>query len=140
MRISDWSSDVCSSDLRQQRLAVSAHDLGAPRNLDVGANGLDPAIAQDDGAAIRILSRRIENGRASDRDEIAARFGEHRLARPAKTGGDRRSRYEHLPKTGHARLLDCLNVTLLCIDAVASHIPTMWFGPRPPCRHQKRLL
>src|SRR3546814_4423388 len=30
MRISDWSSDVCSSDLRTQMLAAISHDLRAP--------------------------------------------------------------------------------------------------------------
>src|SRR3546814_10820456 len=99
-RFSAGSSDVCSSDL--------------------------PAIAHDDGAAIRILAGRIENRRARDRDEVAARFGEHRLARPAKTGGNRRSRHKQLPKTGHARLLDCLNVPCTAL--------TQWQRISPPCR------
>src|SRR3546814_11649789 len=81
----------------------------------------------------------MDNVAASDAVDSGARLGGVRLARPAKTGGERRSRYAHLPRTGHARLHDCLNVTLLGIDAVASHIPTMWFGPRPPCRNKKRL-
>src|SRR3546814_8664186 len=68
-----------------------------------------------------------------------SRFGEYRLARPAKPGGERRSRYDHLPKTGHARLLDCLIVALPCFDAAAVDIPTSLFGPRPPCRNNMRL-
>src|SRR3546814_2018200 len=37
MRISDWSSDVCSSDLLERRIGLAAHDfvsaLGAPQVL-----------------------------------------------------------------------------------------------------------
>src|SRR3546814_5373967 len=69
-----------------------------------------------------------------------SRFGEYRLARPAKPGGERRSRYDHLPKTGHARLLDCLIVALSCFDAAAVDIPTSLFVPRPLCRNNMRLL
>src|SRR3546814_16672696 len=34
------------------------------------------------------------------------------------------------------RLSEC---PLHCIDAVAAHIPTMSFDPRPPCRNKMRL-
>src|SRR3546814_12403358 len=50
LRESAWRSrwrpvGVNVDEARQQRLAISADDLGTPRNLDVGANGLDPAVA-----------------------------------------------------------------------------------------------
>ena len=94
-------------EARQQGLAVGADDLCPLRHLDVGADRLDAAVAHHDGAAIGILAGRIKDRRAGDRDHLAARFGKHRLARPAQTGGNRRCGYEHLPKTSHAHLLDC---------------------------------
>src|SRR3546814_7649112 len=33
----------------------------------------------------------------------------------------------------------CSSDLLHCIDAVAAHIPTMSFDPRPPCRNKMRL-
>src|SRR3546814_5662488 len=56
----------------------------------------------------------------------SARCGEHRLARPAKPGGNRRSRHKQLPKTCHARLLHCLNVPCTAM--------TQWQRISPPCR------
>src|SRR3546814_14056807 len=106
-------------EAREQRLAVGTHYLRALGSLDVSSDRIDPATPHDDGAAIGILARGIEDRRAGDRDQLAARFGEYRLARPAKPGGERRSRYDHLPKTGHARPLDCLIVALPCFDAAA---------------------
>src|SRR3546814_13708537 len=94
-------------EAREQRLAVGTHYLRALGSLDVSSDRIDPATPHDDGAAIGILARGIEDRRAGDRDQLAARFGEYRLARPAKPGGERRSRYAHLPKTAHARPLAC---------------------------------
>ena len=60
----------------------------------LGAPHIEPwAIADDDGAAIGILARRLEDRRAGDRDQVITRFGEHSLARPAKTGGDCRGNH-----------------------------------------------
>src|SRR3546814_490832 len=48
MRISDWSSDVCSSDLARRRLAQAGAQRGARthafRHLDVEAAGIVPFI------------------------------------------------------------------------------------------------
>src|SRR3546814_17361965 len=43
MRISDWSSDVCSSDLR---VAQHAHRLFGPRNLGLAARGVQIDLAE----------------------------------------------------------------------------------------------
>src|SRR3546814_2085976 len=67
MRISDWSSDVCSSDL---------FDLG--RDIgDHAAHLLDPARARGDRIEVvadRLLARQLRN-RAEDRLEEARRAG-----------------------------------------------------------------
>src|SRR3546814_17550883 len=47
MRISDWSSDVCSSDLRTGP-GATAHDL-------VGASGIDPGLAVDRRASVAVV-------------------------------------------------------------------------------------
>src|SRR3546814_11981395 len=50
MRISDWSSDVCSSDLRQQRLGISLHlELGLfnlQRLADIGRHFIKTALTR----------------------------------------------------------------------------------------------
>src|SRR3546814_3772390 len=77
MRISDWSSDVCSSDLAR-RFRVAAPDSGQPvlalhatlsvrrprdaRRRDQAGQGADPALvdveAGSDAAAVVLVSRR----------------------------------------------------------------------------------
>src|SRR3546814_6996508 len=65
MRISDWSSDVCSSDLGEQAVALQQH-------ADTAAHAHQPAIAarhgflQDfDGAAAwqQFAGKRVQQGR-----------------------------------------------------------------------------
>src|SRR3546814_1745276 len=54
MRISDWSSDVCSSDLPVARQVEVAHYLRPQQAADVGAVGVGPAeieLAAGRGAA-----------------------------------------------------------------------------------------
>src|SRR3546814_10301077 len=83
MRISDWSSDVCSSDLQpRHRLddGVAGHDRDAPllrRALDAGEAGLRPEI--DDRAHLdsgigqierHAVAVGIEIGRASCRERV----------------------------------------------------------------------
>src|SRR3546814_4959906 len=47
VRISDWSSDVCSSDLRQRLRAAFANAyVGVARQLDVAAQGVACAGAE----------------------------------------------------------------------------------------------
>src|SRR3546814_20664990 len=60
MRISDWSSDVCSSDLTPDRLDLVAQEqhgnaqqdrrcAGHPDDEDIGAAGEHPVLRGDDG-------------------------------------------------------------------------------------------
>src|SRR3546814_8998171 len=84
MRISDWSSDVCSSDLAGLGVAHGDHDLAYSRNLDAvglsvesnsAINGSGIAVtvgAWADGLLFRNLSLGLEYqiGRASCRERV----------------------------------------------------------------------
>src|SRR3546814_1848042 len=91
MRISDWSSDVCSSDLRQalgigtriditrtrfdgadtRRLRIGAdRDLGTRTERDAGLEFLDPALTGEQRVGQRGRARDIDNI-----DIISARTG-----------------------------------------------------------------
>src|SRR3546814_6418007 len=73
MRISDWSSDVCSSDLLQGDAGDRAHDLAAPRFLrtrlwraslgDVAGERLCPPVG-------RQRHRRLERAAPARRDAM----------------------------------------------------------------------
>src|SRR3546814_9037018 len=83
MRISDWSSDVCSSDLRldQQRLKLGAVDAG-----EIAEMAARDAEVEDQGIAAEIpVGRGL--GR---RDEDAARTFHEILGAEADVAGDRR--------------------------------------------------
>src|SRR3546814_3868708 len=87
MRISDWSADVCSSDLRHAaagggadavpaatRVAAAARRAGAGkgRRLDGGDHRADAGAARLDGAQQRLVSRGLSVRvlrRARDRSE-----------------------------------------------------------------------
>src|SRR3546814_2237320 len=76
MRISDWSSDVCSSDLAEQRGlagAVGADDAddGARRNLE--AEVVDQQLVAEGLADVLRLDHQIDQARAS-RNADAARL------------------------------------------------------------------
>src|SRR3546814_3096121 len=52
MRISDWSSDVCSSDLRQR--AIASHRRPAiVQHLHVGATGVDHRLDREEHAGFQ---------------------------------------------------------------------------------------
>src|SRR3546814_14962326 len=46
MRISDWSSDVCSSDLFTDTLGLRFHDVGRKALRDLGVHPLVAAVAE----------------------------------------------------------------------------------------------
>src|SRR3546814_4786505 len=84
MRISDWSSDVCSSDLHDARRA--RRRIGHPartRNLTVGAGqaGADHAIDRDRIAQREFITRLQEAGIAFFLRVIVARRVEPRRVR-----------------------------------------------------------
>src|SRR3546814_16834686 len=80
MRISDWSSDVCSSDLAVADLDRTRHrrervlDIVPPRHRQVNAPdraAIPVAVAHDDVEAVAVGARRsIEIGRASRRERV----------------------------------------------------------------------
>src|SRR3546814_18888260 len=63
MRISDWSSDVCSSDLGQQSRRSGGHD-GLPA-FDPGAGAADSMLGRLYQIGRRELTERLAEGRAS---------------------------------------------------------------------------
>src|SRR3546814_3635661 len=78
MRISDWSSDVCSSDLGQAQLLeadevpaeAACHQLGpARRAMGHGPAG-EPRLAQMLGQELAHLAGAEEIGRASCRERV----------------------------------------------------------------------
>src|SRR3546814_10637739 len=54
MRISDWSSDVCSSDLRTRFPRVERHEHGADRERAPGADRPFGLVAHGDGDAVAL--------------------------------------------------------------------------------------
>src|SRR3546814_16553905 len=66
MRISDWSSDVCSSDLSQ--LALQLVQQGDDLRLDGDVEGGHRLVADDE--------LRVEDQRAGDADALALAAGE----------------------------------------------------------------
>src|SRR3546814_7685801 len=87
MRISDWSSDVCSSDLAE----AEARRSGRTANrLRADANGL--AIGLDNGAAADADADHIaERKRDGDAFDLAACIGTHRAVLDDADVGDRKS-------------------------------------------------
>src|SRR3546814_6764533 len=75
MRISDWSSDVCSSDLGRIGDKATREHVAASRN--VGERGADHAAsaAFGDGDAAPGGAVRVEDGRGGGFARSKARFG-----------------------------------------------------------------
>src|SRR3546814_2049942 len=77
MRISDWSSDVCSSDLDPHELGLpwldrGCHRLdGVPDRRVVDAPQLLDLVEQAERAAVRVVREdHVEIGRASCRERV----------------------------------------------------------------------
>src|SRR3546814_3617518 len=73
MRISDWSSDVCSSDLVRRDRGKCRADRRGGRLRDHPFRRSDPDPAAESGSRRRAF-RRVERG---DRDQQGARSEEH---------------------------------------------------------------
>src|SRR3546814_17653319 len=96
MRISDWSSDVCSSDLRQHLARLGQRGIGAPV-LHIGAEAAEPRldhlavlgmrsdIARQRQQAERDLQRALVQHHA---DRMSVEYGMSRSGR-VDTGGPR---------------------------------------------------
>src|SRR3546814_2328035 len=79
MRISDWSSDVCSSDLLGAADHL-AHRIGQPRHgLDADSKRLEPGgieqQAIEQGIAQPALAARIEIARIRGKDRFGVQIG-----------------------------------------------------------------
>src|SRR3546814_7277468 len=82
MRISDWSSDVCSSDLLPGAVSIGGVDVGPPATrseealqvLEAASGGLQQGAGVDlDGRAVHGIQHRIGHvGRAGNRQQFAA--------------------------------------------------------------------
>src|SRR3546814_14247009 len=84
MRISDWSSDVCSSDLAKRRaLEAAAAAIRARAGEIAGANAKDMAAARGKGLTDALLDRLALT---PDRIEVMARGVEEVAALPAPVG------------------------------------------------------
>src|SRR3546814_3579572 len=73
MRISDWSSDVCSSDLIDKGAVVPALQLGhrvAQRIQEQIVGGQDIALQVELDGRLRFVQRIDEIGRASCRERV----------------------------------------------------------------------
>src|SRR3546814_6868600 len=82
MRISDWSSDVCSSDLGHARCRRRAaeRDVGLPFGFQPHAGDIDPvARAQVNVEAEQVEQRAARCGEAVARNARAARSEERRV-------------------------------------------------------------
>src|SRR3546814_7395434 len=80
MRISDWSSDVCSSDLAEQRsMGIVAEDVDQSPGVDrVDMLGIE----RQTGAGERIGDARIDRFQPLDRREEPQRAAACRLDQP----------------------------------------------------------
>src|SRR3546814_12678479 len=102
MRISDWSSDVCSSDLRRQlRRRAGVADAQAARLAEGRARhaghalGFEQRVAQFDIVADDLAVVRLAEGDADVRERV-----ERTLRRRADHAGDRVQRGDHLVALG----------------------------------------
>src|SRR3546814_11484032 len=94
MRISDWSSDVCSSDLDAQRPSGADGDGG----LDVEVLGHDLLTGLGGGLLGRLTNGAheiafIEIGRASGRERVSGRVdlgGRRKITKKKELGSDAR--------------------------------------------------
>src|SRR3546814_514302 len=95
MRISDWSSDVCSSDLQPAELGPAAsrdEDAGGASDRDRRqAGGADQHDMGDDqgGEAVRHVDRPVEMGKEGGEERPGPRQGDHQKG---EDGGEPRKR------------------------------------------------
>src|SRR3546814_6119436 len=78
MRISDWSSDVCSSDLcgRRLNLGGGGRRRPAPRSAETGADGRGGKTAEPAGLRLRLFDRaRVDAGRDHRNAHLAVQIG-----------------------------------------------------------------
>src|SRR3546814_3473343 len=75
MRISDWSSDVCSSDLQELRVRLRALGKGAAEGTCAGGLVVGAAVEAGGQRARGGLQRREQQGAGAGHHEVAAAVG-----------------------------------------------------------------
>src|SRR3546814_10024143 len=117
MRISDWSSDVCSSDLAARRVGIVRRDRIANRGMvgDAGGAALDPVGEADRGAqrgAHHVAELRVKGivRRAQDGD-VKGDVGLERIILAALGGRHTRSE-EH---TSELQSLMRISYAVFCL-------------------------
>src|SRR3546814_18313399 len=106
MRISDWSSDVCSSDLNQQRNEDQreddvpgdkpVRDIGGPHQLSVLAGQAGKGEREENGHR----AERADRGRYMRGERELAEAGRHRHLRPGGAWPPRRTEERRVGKEG----------------------------------------
>src|SRR3546814_12507034 len=92
MRMSDWSSDVCSSDLRGQDVAFGAHAFDYLGDRGVGRGDAVEAAREQLGAVLIADRQRIaETARDREQSRRALAFAEG-LGSDGRAHGDRERR------------------------------------------------
>src|SRR3546814_5414161 len=87
MRISDWSSDVCSSDLSAQREDETGRGEGAGEDRSIGADlGEDESSPERPPAKAIAEAGRRQRGERGNADQQAGE-GETVVAAPRRGGG-----------------------------------------------------
>src|SRR3546814_10064779 len=88
MRISDWSSDVCSSDLRASRTILGFNERASRRVLDIAeCPAALPEIVQLFDPLRALCSRLDALGRSADIQITHSDSGTDVLFRPARSTG-----------------------------------------------------
>src|SRR3546814_369139 len=92
MRISDWSSDVCSSDLVENAIKYGVSRTNRPVTITIAAheeNGRLHLSVSDDGDTVPLEGDKGNGiGLANVRDRLTTRFGEEAEIRWHRVQGD----------------------------------------------------
>src|SRR3546814_5970148 len=101
MRISDWSSDVCSSDLRpaHRRGRVRRHDLACHQPVEQVAHGRELLL---DGGRAHLASQRLDPGRDMKRLQAGERCDAARRYPSQKRSEEHTSELQSLMRISYA--------------------------------------
>src|SRR3546814_11583739 len=86
MRISNWSSDVCSSDLNELCVVRSAAERGTPAPIDTGEKDMPPVRSADERT---MLTEMLDWYRDRVVDKVSDLAQHRAIARPMRSGSNR---------------------------------------------------